>query len=101
MIGEHIPGEGLPLIRVGDIELYRGRIASHGQNQVHRFIGGIQIEVGNYHVGTAFGEPHGRGPTDTAAGTGHHHQAGLRRIDSHTLSPAVDATVSGTTEAVE
>ncbi|SKF76930.1 Uncharacterised protein [Mycobacteroides abscessus subsp. bolletii] len=87
--------------RVGDIELYRGRIASHGQNQVHRFISGIQIEVGNYHVGTAFGEPYGRGPTDTAAGTGHHHQARLRRIDSHTLSPAVDATVSGTTEAVE
>ncbi|SHY95527.1 Uncharacterised protein [Mycobacteroides abscessus subsp. abscessus] len=52
-------------------------------------------------MGTAFGEPYGRGPADTAAGTGYHHQARLRRIDSHTLSPAVDDTVSATTEAVE
>ncbi|SKV68542.1 Uncharacterised protein [Mycobacteroides abscessus subsp. massiliense] len=69
MVGEYVPREGLPLNRIGNVQLHRRcRVAvgaDHGRGGLSR----VKIHIGNDHVGTVFGESNGGGPADAAACT--------------------------------
>ena len=81
-----------PTRRVGDVQLGGRRPAAGAFDHGRRYLCQVEVDVGDHHVRTEFGEADGGGTSDTAPGAGDHHELRFEIVDLHRASFDVAAT---------